>query len=503
MKYLVHLSFPHYIYHSLILLNYAQALINKEEEVNILICNGGVNICYANIMGNNKMCYFCKKMQKYWTNLLYPKAKVFNYNDFLSQDIIRNNKNIFFKYTSISEIKDLNYKNVQIGFGAYSTYVSKTRNIDPKIDKSFKVFFDNLLRTECLVTDILESCIKKIHPDTIVSLNARHFEVKPFFDYPTYKGISAICLESGKSVVNDVFMGFDYGNNRPHNLKYINKLIENFWEQSKLSEIDKINLGKEFFIKKRNHITTGGIVFTENQKKGLLPKNWDNNKRNFVIFNSSEDEFVAIDSGWDDLALFGYQLTGIHEIAKYLSTVENTWLYVRVHPNLKGVDYNYHYGIYELEKEFKNITVIPAWDDVSSYSLLDHAEKIIVFGSTIGAEAVFWGKPVILLAGAYYYYLDICYTPQNIFQLIKYLNSVLVPKRNINAIKLGFYYMSQKGFELNKIKLERTNRFPFKPLKINRESYFGLIKRFALLNFLNKYEKKESKKIPLSEKFFE
>ena len=89
----------------------------------------------------------------------------------------------------------------------------------------------------------------------------------------------------------------------------------------------------------------------------------------------------------------------------------------------------------------QNLTVIPGTDPISTYALMDAAEKIVVFGSTMGVEAAYWGKPVILLAGTWYYYSGVCYVPESIDELKALLFQTLLPKDNKAAIKWGFYRM--------------------------------------------------------------
>ena len=72
---------------------------------------------------------------------------------------------------------------------------------------------------------------------------------------------------------------------------------------------------------------------------------------------------------------------------------------------------------------------------------MDAADKVVVFGSTIGMEAVYWGKPVILLAGAAYYYSNICYIPKSKEELKEIIVKTLPPKENDATIKWGFYVM--------------------------------------------------------------
>ena len=69
------------------------------------------------------------------------------------------------------------------------------------------------------------------------------------------------------------------------------------------------------------------------------------------------------------------------------------------------------------------------------------AEKVIVFGSSTGIEANYSGKPVVLLGGAFYYYLDVTYNPMTKEEVLLLITSKLEPKNNLGAIKFGFYLM--------------------------------------------------------------
>lgn len=481
-------------------MNEAQRLIDEGNNVTLLYCDNGVNYCFANTAGDSKICFLCRKMQKQWVGLLKGKFRAVSYRDLSTPQIDKIVEKIEFKYDGVSEIKHLKYKNVKIGFGALSTYISKTRNLNPEISPSFKIFFDNLLRTQCEVVEFLESFTAKNKVDSIVVLNGRHFEVRPVFDFALANNIKVSCLEKGNSMEKDDFRGFDYTGFLPHNLINLNNLIHEIWQESMLPEEEKVALGISFFEKRRNNIAAGDTVYTLNQEKDLLPVGWNPDLRNFVILNSSEDEFAAIGDEFDKLSFFSDQIFGIKKIAELTKDEKDICIYLRVHPNLIPVKYSYHQDLYNIEKEYQNIKVIPATDKVSTYALIENAEKIIVFGSTTGIEAVYMEKPVILLAGSIYYYMDLCYIPSSQEELLSLLLSRLQPRKKNEAVKYGFYILSIKGFPFSKLTLTRANKLPFKPLKINNESYYGLLSRFIYSKLLSKLEIASNNSIPTTEK---
>ena len=162
-----------------------------------------------------------------------------------------------------------------------------------------------------------------------------------------------------------------------------------------------------------------------------------------VIFNSSEDEYCAINKEVDDAKLFPSQLIGIRRIVDFCNNLPNLQLFLRVHPNLIGVNYSYHTDLYKIEGN--DFHIIPPESSVSSYSLMDSADVIIVFGSTMGIEAAYWGKPVINLAYALYSPLDITYLPKTEKELWDLIEKDNINNKNPeNCLKYGFYYMSDK-----------------------------------------------------------
>jgi hypothetical protein len=73
---------------------------------------------------------------------------------------------------------------------------------------------------------------------------------------------------------------------------------------------------------------------------------------------------------------------------------------------------------------------------------MDMADKVLVMGSTMGAESCYWGKPVINLHKSEYYYLNVGYNPQTREELVQMLGEDLPPKPKDGALKYGYYYMA-------------------------------------------------------------
>lgn len=424
-------------HHLGVLMDEAICMDKQGHEVYFATCNGHSDICYANSSCNKNICKLCKLSMSYLLRQLPKSIKILSLADYKT-----NNTYILKKeYNSIQDIKNIEYKEVKIGYAALSTYVTRTRNNNPIFDSTFRKYFDKVLITSMEAVDSIENMIKKINPDLVCVFNGRFYETRPAFEMPLLLGKQVRTYEVIGGYGEDYYKVF-FENVMPHNIIENVKKVNDLWDKTEDSEDIKISIAKSFYENRRHGKPACDVNYTKNQQKGLLPSGWDKNKRNIAIFNSSEDEFIAIGDEYDRLAFFNSQIEGIKTILNFFKDNDKFHFYLRVHPNLANIEYGYHRDLYKLINEFPNITVIPANDKVSSYDLMDSCEKSIVFGSTMGMEAAYWGKPVILVGAAIYDALDICHKPINndsLKDLI--LNNDLPCKNNIMTLKFGYYYM--------------------------------------------------------------
>lgn len=480
MKYIVFNSssfaHPHYG----IQLDDAERLYREGHEVTFTYCDGILDSCFMNPEANSAICRLCKFGYQHSLSKLSKGIKVIPLKKSKIQD------KYVFDYNSIDEIKNIIYRDVSVGYAILSTYISNTRNPNPIISSKSMNYFDHLINETCDLTNLIYDLIEKIRPDAISIYNGRFYENRPFFDIAKSMNLLFISNEIiGGVVCNELFYKVSFINCLPHDIKYNCDSIKNLWNSSTEDEEVKIRKGETFFINRRDGIPTSDRVYITNQKKGKLPLNWNVDKKNIVIFNASEDEFAAIGAEFDQISLFKSQIEGIKFMLSSIND-ENYHFYLRIHPNLKNILYNYHTDLYLFSNTFSNITIIGANEDISTYDIMDAAYKVVVFGSTMGIEACYWGKPVILLSPSLYYYLDSCYIPNSCDELIDLLKTDdLKPKNNLPAIQYGYYTMDRDvlTFKSNYFDINYKS-FVFIGFKINAIRYltlFGSSKLFKIV----------------------
>jgi hypothetical protein len=419
----------------------------EQDDIYFVSCKGSLLPCWSNMTADPLKCEICRFNQKSAFSKHFKNVKQLYIDDYCDKKYVEDEfiTQSLDNYNTFDEIRALEYKGISIGYAALSSYISSTRNRDILIDAKFKEYFNGLLKTQIFIKTAIDGIINEVNPEVISIFNGRIHDTRPVFQTALQKRITLRGVETVVKGEHDYYRRI-FEDALPHNIDFQTLIINKTWNESLLILQEKIEMGSQFYENRRNNILTRDVkVFTAGQDSGRLPDNWDISKRNIVIYNSSEDEFAAIGKDWDDLALFESQEKGIKYILDNVKD-SNIHFYLRIHPNLTHVNYGYHLRLHDLDKKYKNITVIAAKSPISTYTLMDNCEKVVVFGSSTGVEACYAKKPVILLGGTFYYYLDVAYIPNDKEQAITLINAFLKTKEVLGALKFGFYLMNMEKY---------------------------------------------------------
>ena len=413
-------------------------LIKKHEKLGddilVLQCAGELPSCHWNIGHNNSQCARCRsKFENGW-KVLNPGANVTRKN-FPSKTI----SDISFPTTfkSVDEINNFQHDTEYVGFGVTASLVSILR--DHRFDtEKYQAEIKRGLTTAVQVYDALKSEIHEFKPDRIYLFNGRiatHLPAKllcqklgiEYYSYEVSRKNNNYRLLSNK-VNHDVVP--------PEEVRE----MESHWspEQELLgtSILERMRFGGDIGKTK---------TFTQGQREGLLPRDFDPEKRNIAIFNSTIDEYVGIQNSNNKI----YQpdeTAGVCKILESFASDSRFYFYLRTHPHMKEVPSTTSQlvDIRELEKKFSNVRVIWPEEEVDTYALLSACEKIVTFGSTVGIEATFWGKPSILADKAKYENFGYAYRPDSHEELVALLQDELAPMPRDSAAKI-LYSVSVDG----------------------------------------------------------
>ncbi|MBK6837649.1 MAG: hypothetical protein IPG90_04740 [Bacteroidetes bacterium] len=104
---------------------------------------------------------------------------------------------------------------------------------------------------------------------------------------------------------------FHYGitvNTTPHDISNFTIQLERKWNEADVNEREKI--GAAFYEERLHGKEQAWVSFVKDQQQNLLPTDWNPNKQNIAIFNTSEDEYESIGTEWKN-ELYENQAVGL------------------------------------------------------------------------------------------------------------------------------------------------------------------------------------------------
>lgn len=464
-----------------VMLEVLQDMLNQYPESNVyyLSCSNSFNVCHVNVNKIPETCYLCKQGIKKGIDLIDKDLIHLKIDDLIN---INDEKeaNDFLQLNPVVD-KKLKYKDYFVGEAAISSYISKSRDRDMvNVDKSF---IKDIVRNDVIFYNALDRFFQEKKIDKVYNFNGRNSYQKAVLSTSIKYGIDCTNMEVARpGGYLEIFK-----NVIPHDINAKTNLINEAWNKSQLEIGERREIGASFFEKKINNENLNDKVYTKDQIKNQLPTGINYTKKTYVLFTSSDDEFAAVGKEYDN-PLFKDQNDGIKYIIEIFSKILiDCNLVIRMHPNLKGIQFDYVRELRDMGENLSNVNVIFPESPVDTYALLKIAEKVIVFGSTIGVEATYWKKPVILLGKSFYYKMNIAYIPDNKNDIVGLLTNNLLPKSNEDALKLGYYFM-RGGEKSNNYNNNAEKNVFFKGVELYK---YSIIERIIakLIHLFNKYLK--------------
>lgn len=414
-------------------LEIAQQHLNEGHRVDFLLCDGSIGGCRANPEGTKSVCDQCIYRHLKGIRLLKGQVEVNWLGDFITPGMKEAASDSCSGVKSVADAKCFDHAGHDLGWGALSSTIHETRDPFCSSTKSASMLAA-MVRAAVLAYEGVKHYLK-IHPDTDKAyiFNGRFACTRGAFRACQETArTEAVLHERGSS--NEKYAMFSGG--LLHERESWKARIEQSWNDEP-DPRRREEIGRLFFEERRSGTEVAWKSFISQQRRDQLPDGFNPRKTNIAIFNSSEDEFAAIGDEWRN-HVYPMQSEGIRRItADSLEQYPEYHFYLRMHPNLQGVDNEDTRRIRSLQHS--NLTIIEPDSPISTYSLLDASDMVISFGSTIGVEATFWGKPSIMAGHSFYEHLGAVHCPQSHEGLMDMIGMKPEPCPTEGALKYGFH----------------------------------------------------------------
>jgi hypothetical protein len=284
--------------------------------------------------------------------------------------------------SNIEDLNNLNYLGIKPGSALINELSTITKNIDFEVilnKKLIKLLVESYLQ-------VYDSTIKIIDNDEIDSIliyNGRFFHERAVWDAAKSKNIE---IDIYETIRNRYLIQSEGFHSRINN----QKIMINHWNNSKLSNQKKMEIGSIYYNELRSDI---------NPFKSKSNASYYGKKPYFVYFSSSDDEYIGLGEEWNKP--LGKQINCVKKLQEIFDKQEKFILIIRLHPNLRNKSIEQKLSWRKVIKS-KSSIIVDENSNVSSYTLLDGSEGTITFGSTLGLESAFAEKPSLTLADCAY-----------------------------------------------------------------------------------------------------
>lgn len=382
---------------------------------------------------------------------------------------------------SVESMKAFTVDGVPIGELVLSQLVTDTRDsyLDFS-DEKLTARASSLCRNAVALYEFTRDVIRRNAIDIVYAWNGRRCsdgpvlyaarkEGKPFFSY----------ISGGRKNTYLTVPALKF-----HDLSYNKLLIESLYleAKSKLSHDEFAKMAAEFFDIYRYGggdypgSVFFGSVFNAYADTDLPPKK----KKRLVIFTSSYWEYFAMG---DWLAgEYPYASSNFYEGIKAILSDQritaNYEVITRWHPNLVNAGASERREVRKIIEAYKDVLQFPPESTINSYALLESADIVITFGSTLGIEAVYYGRPSILLGPAMYEDTGSCYRPKTHEELVTLLEGDLYPLDKLGALKFGYSQRYGASQEFKHLRQDESGNFVYGSQQVILMTFRAQLSRF-------------------------
>ncbi len=302
---------------------------------------------------------------------------------------------------NMQDCKRFMYKEMPIGKMAHNQLIHYFRcSADAESDKIIEAYKD-LLAIGIILHDIIDKAYDIMQPDIVCTLNGSFLDSQIQLALGKKFGIRTITFEAG-FMINSIMLGI----NEPIvSFPMASYLPQEFYSY-KLTDAQNKRLDE--YLKVRSFGKDCVFDYWDNPIF-----DYDKIKKEIKLPEGSAPDILFTNLLWDsaltdcDIA-FSSQLDWIKQTIRFYGKFPEKTLLIRVHPAEIKPDFLESADKIEdmLRKEFprlpENVIVIPPTSNISSFPLIQLADKVLVYSSTAGLEAAVMGKRVVVSGKTHY-----------------------------------------------------------------------------------------------------
>ena len=413
--------------------------------------------------GNKITVYACDRSFKSPMDNLFNRKSIYRFTKFRIEDAVKN-LNIRLKTINLekqtTEMTDKTSAALEMGVMSSFASLFKVQSRNELSKKSQRAY-DNMLGSAKKLYNYFAEEIRKEKYDFVFMFNGRFGDVRPVLEATRDSNIGFGLHEMKRGINEIVFI-----NELVHSIEGNTRRAISFYEKDK--EAAEIN-ARKFFKNKVENKSTGDTIFTKDQEKGSLPEAIVNTTKKIIaIYPTTDDEYKFIGKEWEGHVPED-QVNEIEELVTSLSP-EDYIVVVKMHPNQFNTAKNTLERYFDLAKKYSHVIVEGPLSKKDTYALMNKADIIVTFASTVGVEACYAGKPVVLIGDTNWGEMNIAHKVYSGGEAGTLIKNGVEPKPILGAIIWGNYMLSYKD-ELSEFKIVGEGNYLVSGKKIGKSTW--------------------------------
>ena len=292
---------------------------------------------------------------------------------------------------SISDFTQLRINGLNPGPAIANEFVTITKSRNSIPNENLELIHD-MLRSYLEVFSATRIWLRENSIHELYLFNGRFLHERAAWDASKMEEVMVMIFETTRDRLHIRPEGF-------HNRNNNQRLMLEHWRESKESDCFKFEVSDQWFSNLRsdkNPFSTENTAGVELDAPYIL------------YFSNSDDEAVGFWEHWNQN--LGTQIECVRELIRIVNVQSEYELVIRLHPNLASKPEGDQREWLDL-LDSEHVRVIGPNEPISSYGLIQSSRAVITFGSTIGIEAAYMNKPVMVLADCKYDELGFAFKP--------------------------------------------------------------------------------------------
>lgn len=291
------------------------------------------------------------------------------------------------------EIRKLTYRGSPMGRAILQ--LSPSPNLSTHDEQLWpKRWTNHAIRSYIYVFEAFQRMAREFQPAVVVVYNGRFLHEAAVRHSAETMGIKVLYFDTGGTDTD-----FDLTSEGLHDWSALQRRMMRLWDGT--DSDSKTLLAAEWFDRRVNHQDADNALFVEKQIRGLgidiaEPKV----SRDICFFSSSLDEVAELDCDWTQY--FNSQEEALKFLKDVTSELQDSRLIVRTHPHMlrkSPADLDRWYlSVADVSPSLH----IDASSSIDTYELARSVDLVVTYGSTVGVEAAYLGKPVVVMGPSAY-----------------------------------------------------------------------------------------------------